>query len=333
MRSSIPLSEGILTIPLRVQNANAISSPLTHGFPSITAFMGLMWALERKLEQQNVGLLLNSVGVVCHHFQELTQDGYVKTFRLTRNPVDKSGKTSAIVEEGRMHMDLTLVLGVSGAEEQNNPITADEAARKAVAWQVAECLSSMRVAGGTVLATRSKIARWSYPKLYTLPQEEEDRYEEFRKLRRQWLPGFALVCRDDLLHQRKQQLQSESTHSTLLDAWLDLSRFNWRPEASVDGQPDAKVEWQHDRPQGAGWLVPIPVGFGALTDLHAGGEVDNARDSQTPFRFVENLYSVGQWLSPHRLDDVNDLLWYAQAREDGVYRCCNDYSLSTSIPV
>ena len=28
---------------LRIQNANAISSPLTHGFPSITAFTGLMW--------------------------------------------------------------------------------------------------------------------------------------------------------------------------------------------------------------------------------------------------------------------------------------------------
>lgn len=39
----------LLVLPhLHVQNANAVSSPLTHGFPSITAFLGLMWALERK---------------------------------------------------------------------------------------------------------------------------------------------------------------------------------------------------------------------------------------------------------------------------------------------
>ena len=39
----------LLVLPrLRVQNANAISSPLPHGFPAMTAFLGLMWALERK---------------------------------------------------------------------------------------------------------------------------------------------------------------------------------------------------------------------------------------------------------------------------------------------
>ena len=47
--------QAILVLPrLRVQNANAISSPLTHGFPSITAFTGLMWALERKLSQAGI---------------------------------------------------------------------------------------------------------------------------------------------------------------------------------------------------------------------------------------------------------------------------------------
>jgi len=35
--------QAILVLPhLRIQNANAIATPLTHGFPSITAFTGLM---------------------------------------------------------------------------------------------------------------------------------------------------------------------------------------------------------------------------------------------------------------------------------------------------
>ncbi len=337
MTSELPASEGILTIPLRVQNANAISSPLTHGFPAITAFAGLMWALERKLHLQNIDLLLNSVGVICHQSQELVQDGYVKTFRLTRNPVGVSGSPTAIVEEGRMHMDITLVFGVSGVDENRNPVFSDETERKSVAWQVADCLSTMRVAGGIILDVRSKVARWSCPQLHAFPQDEEDRYQAFRRIRRQWLPGFALVSRDDLLHQRNQQLQAENSESTLLDAWLDLARFNWRPNASLDAQQpgeSAKVEWQHDRPKSAGWLVPIPVGFGALSDLYPAGEVNNARDSSIPFRFVENLYSLGQWLSPHRLSDFNDLLWYAQTSDDdGVYRCCNHYSPTTSMPV
>jgi CRISPR-associated protein Csy2 len=61
----------LLVLPrLRVQNANAISSPLTHGFPAITAFTGLMWALERKARSRGLDVRFQGVGVVCHSHQE-----------------------------------------------------------------------------------------------------------------------------------------------------------------------------------------------------------------------------------------------------------------------
>lgn len=112
--SCIPSSH-LLVIPrLRVQNANAISSPLTHGFPAMTAFLGLMWALERKLKQGGLDIPLNTIGVVCHdHQEQVTDGGFVKTFRLTRNPIDKTGKTAAIVEEGRIHLEISLVIGIN----------------------------------------------------------------------------------------------------------------------------------------------------------------------------------------------------------------------------
>jgi CRISPR-associated protein Csy2 len=58
--------------------------------------------------------------------------------------------------------------------------------------------------------------------------------------------------------------------------------------------------------------------------------VASARDAHTPFRFVETLWSMGQWVSPHRLKKLDDLLWYAStegnAEAPDVYRCCNDYA-------
>jgi CRISPR-associated protein Csy2 len=49
--SEFPDIGGLLILPrLRVQNANAISAPMTWGFPSMTAFLGLMWALERAMD-------------------------------------------------------------------------------------------------------------------------------------------------------------------------------------------------------------------------------------------------------------------------------------------
>lgn len=314
--------KGLLIIPhLRVQNANAISSPLTHGFPSMTAFLGLMWALERKLAAAGIALVLEKIGVICHWHEEQVHDGYVKTFCLTRNPVDKDGSTAAIVEEGRIHLDITLIFQVDGGDPENtdNLLFQDEPQRQQKAWEIRHILDTMRIAGGSIIYQRPLPGQFISPKLIPISPDVETRDTQFRQLRRRWLPGFALVSRDDLLQHRLQQLQAQDEHVTALDAWLDLSRFNWHSHEDEHG----KIQWKHDR-QGAGWLVPIPVGYTALSELYPAGKVINARDTNTPLRFVESLYSIGQWISPHRLSSIHDLLWWADSQPDcNLYRCRN----------
>ena len=322
--------EAVLVLPhLRVQNANAVSSPMTWGFPAITAFIGLMHALARHLPAHN-GLEFRGVGVICHDFEaQVTEGGYTRAFCLTRNPVDKDGSTMAIVEEGRIHLDITLVFLVNLAGNH----WADTA-RQQLADLVNNELAEMRVAGGSVLPpwpdARTGQRRPSRPQLRLLPDSASDRNADFRRLSRRWLPGFALVARDDLLHRHLAQLQKGDARATVLDAWLDMSRLNHRAvrTAGVDiktGEATETVEWLTERPKG--WTLPIPVGYAALSMLHAAGTVANARDMDTPFRFVESVYSVGQWVSPHRLHDVNDLLWYSQHDETtGLYRARNDFA-------
>lgn len=323
--TALPESDALLVLPrLRIQNANAISSPMTHGFPSITAFLGLMWALERRLGKP-YRASFDSVGVICHRFDEQVSDGgYVKTFCLTRNPVGKDGKTAAIVEEGRIHLEITLVFGIGG-----DIVDQDEGARAAFAHAVADALAQMRVAGGTVLPPAQQ-KLWERPGLHPIPEDTAERRSWFRKMRRRWLPGFALVCRDDLLAQRLEHLRATQPEATTLDAWLDLSRFNWRPVRDEHASTTpGHVEWAHDRSEG--WIVPIPVGYGALSELHNAGTVANARDADTPFRFVESLYSIGQWIGPHRLQTVRDLLWYGHADpQAGLYRARNTFSAAST---
>jgi CRISPR-associated protein Csy2 len=187
-------------------------------------------------------------------------------------------------------------------------------------------LSTMRFAGGSIIHQRHAPGQFITPKLVAIVDDAEERDRQFRQLRRRWLPGFALVSRDDFLRRRLQQLQVHDASATELDAWLDLSRFNWRSRVEVK-EGKNEVIWAHDRPADAGWIVPIPVGYGALSDLYDGGQVVNARDTTTPFQFVESLYSIGQWVSPHRLDSVNDLLWWADSQSgQGLYRCRNGYA-------
>lgn len=315
--------KAVLVLPrLRVQNANAISSPLTWGFPAVSAFTGLITALERRLGP-DAGISIYGVGVVCHgHEAQVTQGGYTRAFRLTRNPVLSDGSTAGIVEEGRIHLDLTLVLDVEISTRH-----AGDAERQALADRVAHEVAGMRVAGGSVMPALPGHRRAGPPTLDLVPSLAEDQRKLLRQLARRWLPGFALVSRDDLLQDRLRVLQADAPETTALDAWLDLSRWNHhavQQPAHTDGAPPT-TEWQTDAR--AGWTVPMPVGYAALSDLHPAGTVAGARDMETPFRFVEPIWSMGQWVGPLRLRTLGDLFWSAEHdASTGLYRCRNGYA-------
>jgi len=308
----------LLVLPrLRIQNANAISSPLTWGFPAMSAFIGLMHALERKA--LHTGLMFEGIGVICHQHQVQTSKGYVHQFHQTRNPVSKDGKTAAIVEEGRIHLEITLVLSVRG-KPCDEP---DTVARARTANEIAEIVAGMRIAGGSVIPGETRYP----PELINISGEEGDK--AFRRLRRRCLPGFALVLRDDLLHSHHQTLQAEQPDTDLLEAWLDLNRLHqhYGPHevTSADGKVSEQIGWHAQR--APGWLVPIPVGYGGLSGPHPAGTVANARDNSTQLSFVECLYSMGQWVSPHRLQSARQLLWYVDNDlNHDLYRLNNDFA-------
>ena len=189
----------LLVLPrVRVQNANAISSPMTWGFPAITAFLGLMTGLERRLGPDS-GICFKAVGVVCHDFEaQVTTEGFTRAFHLTRNPVGADGSTAGIVEEGRVHLELTLVFSV-----QLSSTHLGDAERQALAGQVAHALAGMRLAGGSVMPPLpGGRQRRPKPFLELEAQGEEAERQQMRKLARVCLPGFALVSRHDLLTQR-----------------------------------------------------------------------------------------------------------------------------------
>lgn len=321
--SAVPQHPALLLLPrIRVQSANAISSPMTWGFPAMTGFLGLMTALERRLGRE-AGIAFRALGVVCHSFEaQVTTEGYTRAFHLTRNPVLADGSTAAIVEEGRVHLELSLVLDVLLCSDK-----LGDSQRQALVDLVSHTLAGMRLAGGSVMPPLPMAqARRGKPTLELEAEDDEKKAQQFRQLMRRCLPGFALVSRDDLLRQRLAQMQEAEPDASVLDAWLDLSRWNHRAIPGEDATEGSPCQWQTDaRP---GWTVPIPVGYAALSELHPAGSVANARDTHTPFRFVETLWSMGQWVSPHRLKKLDDLLWYATTEGDAhdVYRCRNDYA-------
>ena len=311
---------GLILLPrLRVQNANAISGPLSWGFPSPTAFTGFVHALERKLTGQLTDGFAG-VGIVCHHFEPQVSEPAGRRHRvfcLSRNPViagykKYEDKAAAIVEEGRAHLEISLLIAVRDYFTDNEG--------QYLAEDLQQAAYGRRLAGGSPLYRPGQrhAASW-----HPLAGNLDDDKAAFRKLRRRLLPGFALVQRDDLLKAHLADMRETRPDSTALDALLDLSRLNFEP-VSDPGQTE-EVKWEI-RKKPPGWLVPLPIGYAGISPLYAPGEVANSRDPTTPFRFVESLYSLGQWISPHRLDTIEQLLWTQESDpEAGLYRCRNRY--------
>lgn len=313
----------VLLPHLKVQNANAISGPLTWGFPSPTAFAGFAHALERKFAAElDEGFA--GVGIICHHFEPQVYQPSgrrTKVFSLTRNPViagwkKYEDKVAALVEEGRAHMEVSLVIAVRDYKSDGDG--------KDLAERLHHAAQGMRLAGGSLLHQEGKRyqAQW-----WPLAGDVEGNARIFRRLRRRLLPGFALVQRDDLLAGHLAEMREAQPDSHALDALLDLSRLNIEPVVSQADEAGRPVKWEIRRKPG--WLVPLPIGYAGISPLYAPGEVENARDAATPFRFVESLYSLGEWVSPHRLNDLSQLLWTQETdAANGIYRCINRYSES-----
>jgi CRISPR-associated protein Csy2 len=296
---------------LRVQNANLISSPLTWGFPAPSAFTGFVHTLERSLGGR--GLHFPGVGIVCHDVEPQTSGGaFTQALRLTRNPLDHTGGSPAIVEEGRAHLTVSLVLPVAG---EGAPVTETQA--QTLAIEVANLVLSRRLAGGSIWPEEGTGSLRATGHVWT------DAAAGWRKIRRRLLPGFALIERSALLARHTAALKADHSAHTALDALMDLIALHYTPASS---NPEEKAPWPSPSRREKGWLVPIPAGYTAISELYPPGGVKNARDPGVPFRFVESVLTLGEWRSPHRLPDLDALLWRHEADPDhGLYRVRNAY--------
>ena len=275
-----------LIIPhIRVQNANALSSPYTIGFPAVTAFLGAVHALERKLST-DLSICFPSVGIVSHDYQLHTYRGpgdYISSIVGTANPLDQKGERPSFIEEARIHLECSLIIEVQDFRESM---------RKRLPPLVAKHLLRMKLAGGDVLD-------FDMPRFAAI--------EEPRELLSLIGPGYALIQRRDLMREAMQN------GTDALDALIDLLAIHHECQ-----EEDGKVQWQSKRLQ-EGWIVPIAIGFLGISQL---GKAKNQRDPDTPHRFAESVVTTGEFRMPHQLKSMDEMLWaYHYDEDEALYLC------------
>ncbi|HCJ6873485.1 TPA: type I-F CRISPR-associated protein Csy2 [Vibrio cholerae] len=283
----------VLILPhLKIQNANALSSPFTIGFPAMTACLGFVHALERKLSQAGLSdLMLHSAAVVSHRCDVQTHKGegdFVHSIIGTANPLDKDGSRSAFIEEARCHLDVSLVIEWSGNEEQVQQPEFTE--------QLQAVIATMKVAGGDVLAVGK-------PSVKSVITEDDT-----GRVLRQLMPGYVLIERRDLMIDAMQQ------GDDAIDALLGYLTVHHHCEQLED----QSVVW-HSQRKTSGWIVPIATGFQGISPL---GEAKNQRDPSVPHRFAESVVTLGEFVMAHKIKHLDDILWqYHPDLENDLYLC------------
>lgn len=280
---------------LRVHNANALSSPYTIGFPAMTAWLGAVHALERVIRQEGMKkVFLTKTAISCHELLLQTFRGkgdYVNSIIGTVNPLKKDGERSAFVEEPRCHLEVSLLIEVTGIDGDNQ---AEFLAR------VKTQLYRMKLAGGDIL---------SFKEVEQCFVDDSDVRQE-KNLIRKLMRGYVLIERRDLM------MDSMAEGKDALEALLEYLQVMHH----VNADDKENERWTATR-KAPGWIVPIAVGFHGVSDV---GQAKNQRDENTPHRFAESVVTLGEFKMPYRFQSIDAMMWrYNTDLEQDLYVCKN----------
>lgn len=314
------MSQYLILSHIEVQNANSVAG-FTWGFPAITQFLGFTHALSRKLSQSHGGeyeTVLTGCAVISHHHQnKVYQPKRFADFEFLQSknpPVLAKHKNSSppIIEEGKVNLDVSLIIELS----ELLSLTTEQI--QFFEQTVSKLSQRMRVAGGSVL---------NIGQVKLLSANTQDQYKKMvKRIKLLTMPGFILIDRSDYLAKHYEHLaEQDEQQSELLNAWLDFSAMKYRAEPQLEkGQTipdeDTDATWHYIPKADSGYLVPLMVGYKAISDINPPGKVGGVRDPSIPSCFVEAVHSVGEWQSLHRVNHIEKVVWrYRQ--QDAWYLC------------
>lgn len=268
-----------------IEDANAISSPLTYGFPAVTGFLGSFHAMSRKMAEHSElnSLSLGGILLACYEctpkvYRDQPYNNY--TFNQSRNPLKKDGKTASIIEEGKCRLVMSFVVEILSDSKPSDELTS------ILVNQSKQWIWQQRIAGGSVFG----IDRFN-PVQYFDANDIDDVVPHL-------LPAFVLMEAKQEFSEIIDAVQQDNPDATPLDALIDVATLHHTPETKDNGD----TKWiTTSRKTGHGWLVPMPIGYQGISELYDAGVMQNVRNPEYPSQYVEAIYGLGKWVYPQRL--------------------------------
>lgn len=288
----------ILLIPnIKIHNANALSSPYTIGFPAMTAWLGFMHALERKLtdtefsEIKLTGIIISCLDMTLHTYKG--HGDYESSIIATSNPLDKSGKRPSFIEEARCKLEVTIAIECELSFIDYDSFTDF----------IDNVLTTMKIASGDIVSFKPS-------------KHIEVNNTEPRDLTKYLMPGFCLVSRQELM------LQSMQQGKDAIDAMLDYLKTSTDIEIDNNHNINKSKPYKKEK----AWIVPIAIGYQGISEL---GNLKNSRDQTTPHRFAESVVTLGEFKMPYHFATIEAMIWrYQEYKDNDLYLCSNNFSVN-----
>ncbi len=312
------MSNYLVLSQLNVQNANALSSSISIGVPSITAFLGATHKLQRYLNTNGFeSVKISGTGIIVHDAQLRTFENFYKENSLieSRQPLKFDNKNRAwnsppYIPDPKINLVVSLICDI----EDDDFAIYDE---KAFLKNVDTALSTeIRIAGGEILSPRIKGGKTvssflEAGRLNYFPGKDAQNHSDLRDIKRLLTPGYVLIERKDLL--KKEMEEGKDSVEALIDYLAVHHDCNKTDEGTN--------EWTIKR-KTTGWLVPISVGYKGLTKPE---KVKNQRDDNYLHVFGENLITLGEYRIINSVKDFGEIIWrYKTDLYKQLYLCtCN----------
>lgn len=356
----------LLINKIKVQNANAIAGftwgfpAITH-FLGFTHNLERKLSANRNFPEIKLG----GCGVISHSQDTHTFGKYDQSFTQHRYQPYLHGSTKKsdsppIIEEGKMNMTISLLIAIEGNIGNQKEAFCDFISKCCYTQKLAGGsvlnFESIQVTGDTkeikkkvmpgfALMDRSHYLEAHFEKLKEEDEEAEliDAWLDFSALKQAARPLHGLISKHldkqsvDLNQgwlkhleskpYRKESIPEEiAEHFSGITVSKDTKKLLDQWNHYTKPTEKTPAEWEYLPKPFAGYLVPIMAGYKAISEVYENHEVANTRDSETPVCFVESTHSIGEWVSPHRISDLSDILW-SYHHEEHWYLCKQKQSI------
>ena len=160
---------------------------------------------------------------------------------------------------------------------------------------VKHALNTMRLAGGSIISFKG------VKMLYI----DENNQSDVRKALCTLMPGNVLIERTDLLKNEKNPVKKI----------VDILKFK-------KTKTKTGIVKYHKRDV-AGWIVPMAVGYKALSGYLENNR--NSRDRNCKTRIAETVMTTCEFKMPFVFDSIDEIMWrYEVNKDQGLYLCKNN---------